>query len=97
MRQLRSLYIEARFDEILIKRVLFDNGATTNVLTLSVFKVSEKNPDDLVGTGVIVSGFNRRASAYLRVVPILLRVRNREGVTTFFVNYIDITGLATMR
>lgn len=81
----KSLYIEARFDEVLIKRVLIDNGASINILPLATFKKLERDANELVNTDVVVSGFNGRVSACLGVITISLRVGRREKETIFFV------------
>lgn len=59
------------------------------MLLFSIFKKLGRNVSELVGIDITICCFNRRASPYLGVIPIRLRVEDREKEITFF--SIDIT------
>ncbi|KAI4330545.1 hypothetical protein MLD38_028824 [Melastoma candidum] len=67
---MHSLYIEADFNDVRLKKVLVDNGATVSVLPLSTFSFLGLSRDDLQATDVTISGFNGLMSKSIGVIPI---------------------------
>ncbi|KAI4330379.1 hypothetical protein MLD38_028671 [Melastoma candidum] len=80
-----SLYIEADFNEVRLKKGLVDNGATLNVLPLSTFNLFGLSRDELQATYVTISGFNGLMSKNISAIPNRLKVRRLAMSTAFFV------------
>lgn len=68
-----------------VSRILVNNGATLNVLPLSMFRKVGNKKSDMLSTGLILTKFYGTIAQPLRVLSIELTVKRRTAETTFFV------------
>ncbi|CAN1335917.1 hypothetical protein LINPERPRIM_LOCUS36943 [Linum perenne] len=85
LRHLRPLYIKARLDEVLVSKVLDDNGAAVNVMPTRMLKKLGKNIGDLIPTEVFVTSFNGGSTSAKGILPVVVGVGSQEKMSVFFV------------
>ncbi|KAI4325870.1 hypothetical protein MLD38_031234 [Melastoma candidum] len=94
--QVHSLYIEAEFIEVSVKKVLDDNGATVNVMSLRTLKYLGYDNADVTNTDVAITGFNGLMSKFVIIFPLKLKVGRSTMNTAFFKVDVDATFIALL-
>lgn len=78
MYHLKPLFIREKVDEITIKKVFVDGGATINLIPYTLFKKIGKCDDDLRQHNMVLSNYEGKISNILGVVQVDLTI----GMTT---------------
>lgn len=68
-----------------VSRVLVDNGATMNILPVSMMKKLSKTNNDLVPMEIFVYGFSGNATRTRGVLSLKLKVGSKTQIISFFV------------
>lgn len=85
MRHLRHLYITAHIDGKHVSRVLLDNGASINILPLSMLKKINRNEVDLILANMVMTNFIREITKPIDVLPVDIIIEGNTTMMTFFV------------
>ena len=81
----KPLYVEAKANELGVRRALVDNGASVNLMPQSIFKALPHGQDRLIPHEVTLSGFDSNKSKTMGHIMVDLKVGPIRGPTRFHV------------
>lgn len=86
-RHLHPLYITTKIVGKLVSRLLLDNEAYINIMTLSTLKKLGRDETDHILTDVVMTDFTSKTTRSLDVLPTDITVGSSMMMSTFFVMY----------
>ena len=82
---LKPLYIKAHMNGRPVNKVLVDNGLVVNIFPYKMLSKLAKTEEDLTPSDMTVNGFIGEPTLTKGIIPIQIKVRSTDNITTFFV------------
>jgi hypothetical protein len=82
---LKPLYIKVHIDGRHVNSILVDNGATMNILLVTVLSKLAKTKEDLTPSNMTVNGFTKEATKTRGTISIKVKVGSKVTIDAFFV------------
>ena len=81
----KPLYVEAKVNELGVRRALVDNGASVNLMPKSIFETLPHGQERLIPHEVMLSGFASNKSKTLGHIMVDLKVGPLRSPTRFHI------------
>lgn len=85
MYHLKTIFIRAEVDNLVVNKVFVDGGATVNLMSYSLFKKIRKTYEDLSPHNMVLSNYESKTSNILGVVQVDISVGSTSKLTLFMV------------